>query len=216
MRDPDFQIFVDKFGEACSSEHAPRATIEKYRQILPAALITIWENEGWCSYADGRFWTVDPDEYAHLAGMWLEGTPLPSIDRYHVIARSAFGSLYGWGERNNRRITIICAEGRIVALADRIGVPAEHADIALLSFFAMVGRDLFDFEDESGQFMFERALQTLGALDKTEMYGFESALSLGGRAKLENLKKVNLDVHLTLLREFSAPRVPLLRMGSAS
>jgi len=211
-----FQIFIRNLGEATASERVPRDRIEKYRGILPPALLKIWEEEGWCSYADGLMWTVDPNEYSHLAGMWLQGTPFETLDRYHIIARSAFGDLYVWGERTGWRITIGCPAGQIFALADKVATPVEDPDIAVLSFFAGLKRHLFDFRDDAEQFLFQRARESLGALNKNEMYGFEPALSLGGRAVLENLRKVNLDVHLTLLREFSAPAVPPMKMGSDS
>jgi hypothetical protein len=56
--------------------------------------------------------------------------------------------------------------------------------------------------------LFERALHTLGPLSSTEMYGFEPALVAGGRMALEHLKKVNLDVHLTILRQLAPPKIP--------
>jgi hypothetical protein len=40
------------------------------------------------------------------------------------------------------------------------------------------------------------------------MYGFEPALVAGGRMALEHLKKVNLDVHLTILRQLAPPKIP--------
>lgn len=212
MRDESFELFIDTFGEACSTERAPRASIEKYRQILPPALLTIWEDEGWCCYADGLFWTVNPDEYARLASMWIKGTPYESIDRYHIIARNAFGNLYAWGERNNQNITIDCAGGWIMGLADKVAVPYGNPDLMLQTFFATINPRLLDLKDESDQPLFHSALKTLGALDKTEMYGFEPALLLGGDVALKNIRKVNLDVHLTLLRGFAAPSVPLLEM----
>ena len=215
MRDESFQIFVEAMGEASSSEAVPRTSLDKYREILPPSLLTIWQEEGWCSYSNGLFWTADPDEYAHLVDMWLEDTPLASADRYHMIGRSAFGALYLWGEKNNRSVTVCCAPGYIIAMADEINVPARDADIALLSFFALTNRVYCDMRDGSGEYLFDRALKQLGPLDKTQMYGFEPALSLGGRLRLENLNKVNLDVHLTILRELSAPSMPYLDTGGA-
>ena len=40
------------------------------------------------------------------------------------------------------------------------------------------------------------------------MYGFEPAIILGGKMQLENLAKLKLDVHLTILRQLAAPTMP--------
>ena len=40
------------------------------------------------------------------------------------------------------------------------------------------------------------------------MYGFEPAIVLGGKMRLENLRKVKLDQHLTILRQLAAPTMP--------
>jgi hypothetical protein len=40
------------------------------------------------------------------------------------------------------------------------------------------------------------------------MYGFELAIVLGGKMRLENLVKVKIDQHLTILRQLAAPTLP--------
>ncbi|MNR02129.1 hypothetical protein D3C85_1179700 [compost metagenome] len=40
------------------------------------------------------------------------------------------------------------------------------------------------------------------------MYGFEPALVLGGSATLKNLRRLKLDPHLLILREFDTPTLP--------
>lgn len=62
-------------------------------------LLSIWRDEGWAGYGNGRFWLVNPDEYEHIKDAWLEETPLANLDTFHVIARSAFGDLYLCGEK---------------------------------------------------------------------------------------------------------------------
>lgn len=94
MRSEDFEVFIDEFGEATFKHEVPQAAIEKWQGVLPAQLLHYWKTEGWCGYADGLFWTVDPDEYEDVVEDWLADTPLAGVDRFHAIARSAFGSLY--------------------------------------------------------------------------------------------------------------------------
>ena len=58
-------------------------------------------------------------------------------------------------------------------------------------------------EDNLGEFLFESALKKLGPVGPCEMSGFEPALVLGGAVSLNNLAKLNLEVHLTILPDGS-------------
>ncbi|QIB07218.1 DUF1851 domain-containing protein [Pseudomonas fluorescens] len=201
MRDEDFECFIRIMGEATSYRQVPDSQIAKYRGVLPDALLTYWQKEGWCGYANGLFWTVDPDDYKHLLDLWLAGTEFSQIDNYHVIARSAFGTLYAWGEKYNQKIIVSCPTGSIVALMNKLKVPNKDPDLAIQTFFAMSDKERYNLEDAQGEFLFERALEKLGALDEREVYGFEPALFVGGTASLGHLVKCDLDVHLTILRQ---------------
>jgi len=55
---------------------------------------------------------------------------------------------------------------------------------------------------------FGSARVKLGPLEPHEIYGFEPAIVLGGKVLLENLAKVNANVHLTILRQFADPELP--------
>ncbi|WP_413792254.1 T6SS immunity protein Tdi1 domain-containing protein [Pseudomonas sp. N4] len=84
---------------------------------------------------------------------------------------------------------------------NKLKTPNKDPDLALQTFFAMSDKERYDLEDHQGEFLFERALEKLGALDEREVYGFEPALFFGGTASLDQLVKCNLEVHLTILRQ---------------
>lgn len=63
-------------------------------------------------------------------------------------------------------------------------------------------------DDEGGKPLFARARMLLGPLESDEMYGFEPALVAGGRMRLENLRRLKLDQHLSILRQIAAPVMP--------
>lgn len=199
MRDEFIQLLIGNLGEAGSRRDVPQSSIEKYRARLPDALLRYWQEEGWCSYADGLFWIVDPEPHQEILDMWLHGTELAHIDKYHVIARNAFGSLYAWGERYQRMITVSSLAGGIVALKNQLQKVNPNPDQALGIFLATSRKDSLDFDDEQGKALFQRALVKLGAVGENEMYAFEPALCIGGKADLEHLVKLNLDVHLMIL-----------------
>ncbi|KIP95786.1 MULTISPECIES: GAD-like domain-containing protein [Pseudomonas] len=199
MRDEFFQSFIDNLGEANSHRQVPSSSVEKYRSILPGSLLGYWREEGWCSYADGLFWIVNPDSYKATLDSWLQGSGLDEIDNYHVIARDAFGSLYAWGERYQRKITISSLAGGIVALKSQLQKPNPQPARALGIFLGSISRESLDFEDNHGKPLFRRALMKLGPVGENEMYAFEPALCIGGKADLEHMVKLNMDVHLTIL-----------------
>lgn len=209
MRDEDFEVFIEEFGEATDRVEVPVTAIEKWRGKLPDQLLTYWKEEGWCGYAKGLFWTVDPDEYEDLIDEWLEGSKLGELDSYHVIARSAFGDLYVCGEKTGRSVTVACPLNKISVLPKGLKPKTkEDLDLSISSFFSSSDLSRFNLKDESGKPLFDRVLAKLGPLEQDEIYGFEPALVLGGKMRLENLAKLKLDVHLTILRQLAAPTIP--------
>ena len=209
MRDEYFEYFISKFGKATSHVAIPPADIEKWRGKIPEQLLNYWAEEGWCSYANGLLWTVNAEDYEDLVDEWLADTPLEQIDSFHAFARSAFGNLYICGERSGANVTICCALNAISAVAKSLTPKSdEKKNSSIRSFFAASSLSDFDLKDEQGAPLFDRAFAKFGALESDEVYGFEPALVLGGKIRLENLKKLKLDAHLTILRQLSAPTLP--------
>ncbi|MEC6746417.1 GAD-like domain-containing protein [Pseudomonas qingdaonensis] len=202
MKDAFLEMFIEAMGEPANQRPVPAESIAQYRGRLPDKLLEYWQEQGWGSYADGLFWLVNPHDYQHLLDMWLQGTEFEKLDTYHVIGRTAFGDLYAWGETYGRKLIVLCAYNRVYAMSSEKNVPCSNPDLELQSFLSMVEREDFDMEDADGEFLFERALQALGPLGEQELYGFEPALVMGGKAVLGNLRKLQLDVHLTILRQF--------------
>lgn len=208
MRDEDFEVFIDEFGEASQRTVVPATSLDAWQGKLPDQLLKYWKEEGWCSYANGLFWTVDPAQYEDLVDEWLHDTFLEQIDVFHVIARSAFGELFLWGRRTGGSVTISCATNSIICLPSNLKRELDDPDFYVKTFFSNKSLDRCDLDDESGQPLFRRALAKLGPLEADEVYGFEPALVLGGKMRLENLFKLKLDVHLTILRQLASPTLP--------
>lgn len=212
MRDRDFSDFVAEFGEATARAEVAHDAIKQWQGRLPDQLLRYWQDEGWSAYSDGLFWTVNPGDYEDLVDEWLADTGLDEIDSFHVIARTAFGDLYLCGERTGRSVNVACNINAIFAMrSDLVTLSREKLDLQIRRFF-WLDKSSCDCKDESGEPLFERALATLGPLAADEMYGFEPALVLGGKMHLENLRKVKLDQHLTILRQLAAPSLPMSRL----
>ncbi|TMU28891.1 DUF2169 domain-containing protein [Halomonas sp. ATBC28] len=70
------------------------------------------------------------------------------------------------------------------------------------------GDELMILTDMSEKPLFTQALKKLGPLRPDEVYGFEPALVAGGEWSVNNLAKLNLDIHLTILRQMAPPEIP--------
>ncbi|WP_321930435.1 GAD-like domain-containing protein [Paraburkholderia guartelaensis] len=201
MTDELFDAFIQKFGRGKTRQQVPESALSRYRGVLPDRLLKIWREEGWSSYGDGLVWIVDPQAYEGIVDMWLRDTPVAGIDKYHVIARTAFGDLFLWGEATGPKITLSCLLHTLVFLPGKVEQRVENADRALGIFFATLSRAGCDKDN-----LFKRALKHLGPLGPEDMYGFEPALIAGGEMSLDHLRKVDLDVHLSILRQLGAPQ----------
>ena len=207
MRDEDFAFFISEFGEAQVRREVPDDAVQRWQGRLPDKLLEYWKLEGWSGYANGLFWTVNPDEYEDLVDDWLEGSPLEQVDAFHVIARSGLGLLYLCGEQTGCGVRIDSTLHAIFAHDLKRKSRAE-LEQRLPWFFSNLEPKANDLKDARREPLFARALAALGPLADDEMYGFEPALILGGEMVLERLRKVKLHPHLTILRQLAPPTMP--------
>lgn len=192
--DEDFEYFLEKMGPAFDKQHVPPSSIDRFRGKLPDQLLEYWQEHGWCGYADGLFWTVNPQEYEPVLEAWIGDTPFMEQDAYHIIARSAFGALYFWGERTGYALKLSAIGSYVVPHSP----PITSLEKEIQMFFGGRDRKGNDFDN-----LFAPALKKLGRLKHDEMYGFVPALALGGPATLDHLQKVKAVEHLVLLAQLS-------------
>ncbi|WP_198118309.1 GAD-like domain-containing protein [Massilia rhizosphaerae] len=194
--DEDFAGFLSGFGPAIDRRYVPPSSIDRYRGKLPDQLLSYWEEHGWCGYAEGLFWTVDPQEYDPVLEAWIGDTAFMEQDAYHLIARSAFGELYFWGEKTGNSLSIFAPGSYCIPRESRF--VGEKMDFGMRLFFGALSRQANDFAD-----LFTPALKKLGRLKPDEMYGFVPALALGGTSTLGHLQKVKAVEHLVLLAQLA-------------
>jgi len=204
-----FSYFFDErgFGPAEKTQEVSAHILTHYKGKLPDLLLKYWELYGWSRYGKGLFWLVDPSAYEPVLKVWLRGTPFLAQDSYYVIARSAFGRLFLWGTRSGQSLKIDSAWGQIFPKDSTPAMREGRVDRLVESFLMVQKKESLDFEDFQQKLLFERALANLGPLSAEEMYGFEPALALGGRAELKNLRRVDAITHLTLLAELGERKI---------
>ena len=87
---------LDKFLQTRGPEvdciPASDEIVLQYQEKLPHILIDHWKKNGWCGYAKGFLWIVNPGDFDEVLSEWLE----PEYERAIVFARTAFGCLYFW------------------------------------------------------------------------------------------------------------------------
>jgi len=207
--DADFQYFYEKegFGPADHTQLVPAEKIHRFRGKLPDQLLKYWEMYGWSGYGSGRLWVVDPDVYEPVMRAWLANTPFLEQDLFYVIARGAFGRLFLWGTRSGPSIEINSPWGTIFPRDNSVAIRAGRADTILRYFFSKFTKERLDQQDSLRRPLFERAVKALGPLLPNEMYGFEPALVLGGKADLKNLNRVDAVQHLTILAQLGDRKI---------
>jgi len=191
-----YEYFLEELGPALERREVPIFSIEKYAEKLPQQLLNQWRTHGWSGYAEGLFWTVNPEEYQDLITAWLDDSGIPDSRFYHTIARSAFGDLYLWHEKAGNWLNLTIPYARFHTTKPSVG--KYNFDKVIEVFFVAQSREDNDFDD-----LFENALRTLGPLQPDEMYGFVPALALGGPADLKHLQKLKTIEHLTFLSQLA-------------
>ncbi|EPM53173.1 hypothetical protein A262_20144 [Pseudomonas syringae pv. actinidiae ICMP 19073] len=196
MMDEHYAFFLKKFGPAKERREVPASSIAKYKHRLPDQLLDYWADHGWTGYGDGLFWTVNPQDYQSIISNWIPNTELDQTEKYHVIARGAFGVLYVWSEKGGHCLNISSYAGRYYFFTNPF--TGEKLELGAQVFFSSLSPAYNDLSD-----LFKPALEKLGPLKSDEMYGFVPALVLGGPMELKNLQKVKTIEHLTFLSQLS-------------
>ncbi|WP_279625511.1 T6SS immunity protein Tdi1 domain-containing protein [Xenorhabdus beddingii] len=75
------------------------------------------------------------------------------------------------------------------------------------SFFGIKSNDGLDLKGNTKKGFFSCAVEKYGPLNENEIFGFEPAIILGGEIKLENVRKLDMHIHLDILRQFADPDI---------
>lgn len=209
MVDKNYEYFYrdEGFGPSMDQRAVDDSKLRRYESKLPSRLLEYWREYGFAGYGEGLFWMTDPDEYALVLEQWIKGTPFDGTDKYHVIGRTAFGKLFIWGEKTGPCMKILPAWAMIFPRSTPTPIAPEEADFLIATWLSGMDKENLDEMDENEDPLFKRALRTLGKLEVDEIYGFVPALSIGGAARLDHLRRVKAIEHLTLLAHLGPPQV---------
>ncbi len=203
----DLDFLLKQRGKPTASVSVAQEELVRWQGILPNRLLFFWQKLGWCSFADGLLWLVNPDDYTGMVDMWLEGTKYKDIDTFHCIARTAFGKMIVYGEKNKRTMKIMPQHATIWVDDKKVVRPQKCGDIDISVVLGFSDDEDFDIEDINGNLLYPQAVKKLGKLEDNEIYAFEPFLLLlqDEQHTIDYLTKVRMDAQLYLLRETFEP-----------
>jgi hypothetical protein len=158
-------------------------TINKYKDIVGTDVVEIWEKYGFGTTFNGYLKIIDPDEYQEL----LEETYIMPFDDIPVF-------ITGMGD-------IIACDSR----GNFVIVDYRHQRIKILWTQKKIRWNFFEedyYQDRYWQWdPYFEAVEKYGEPAYNECFGYEPLLSLGGKESVDNLRKVNYEVHITIMAE---------------
>lgn len=179
-----FEHFKSVHGPGMDCRKVSEETIARYNNLLPAALLEHWRVSGWCSYADGLLWVIDPEELNDPLAEWL-GTD--AVDAYAIV-RTAFGDIIYW---NGEALFYLDIREGIVTELGR--------NVEVLFYYTLCKNEYLDAVIDRK--LFRQALPLLGKPEADECYAFVPAVQLGGPGTLESLQRVKTREHLSILAQ---------------
>ena len=173
----------DLFKEYKKESKVDSKIINKYKEIIPVELLSIWEVYGFGSILNGDLKIVNPEEYQSVVDM--------SYFRANIaipIMITGFGDIITW-EKNEYVSIIKYKNGTFDIILKRF----KH-------FFNCLQDDYF-VEKYLELNKYSEAVKKYGELDYYECFGYVPLLGLGGSEKVENLKKVKIKEHIELITQ---------------
>lgn len=178
-----FKKFQERHGLPKQSCVVPATTINNYQSLLPNLLIDEWKEFGWCSYAKGLIWLVNPDDFKDILEEWKI-----DFESSFVFARTSFGDMLLWDTERVKYISVLYKD--IFNLSESLSV---IFDITLCDQNYL--EDVLDIK------LHNEAVKKLGILEYDQCYAFEPALALGGSGNIETIRKAKLREYLYLLSQ---------------
>lgn len=178
-----FEPFLTQCGPLQHKKEFNQNSLDQLKDLLPHDLLTLL-SQGEGNYMNGYLWIVDPLHYQDTLEEVYTPVEHPSI----CFARDAFGGLYIW--EGESIVYINVRHGNSTVIGRKIGV-----------FFNKIITDWEYLSEELHLENFYPAKETLGDLSFDECYGYVPLPGLGGSEKVENLQKVKIKEHISLISQ---------------
>jgi hypothetical protein len=179
-----FSRFFEKHPVIGEAKVTDVSLLSDYAAIVPNELMTFWQSHGFGSYMNGFLKIIDPKEYE----IFMRETYDVFLEPATVFGATAFADLLIW-------------EGDCVKQINyRTGSTKIHGDSIAAFFNLRLARwDIVELSMQAKQF--RPAVERLGEPAFDECFAYVPALALGGSEKVENIQKVKLREHLSILSQ---------------
>jgi hypothetical protein len=179
-----YDRFLQKHPNLNVVDRATEDQLRKYEGFLPTEMLLFWQEFGFGTFMNGYLKVVNPESYQGFMLSSYEVFMEPAI----VIGATAFADLIIW-------------EGDCVKQINyRKGSTEIHGD-RITDFFNLILARWDIVAETMDAAQFNPALQRLGECAYDECYAYVPALALGGSEKVENLEKVKLREHISILSQ---------------
>lgn len=178
---------IELFKNSIKHADVPEEIIEKYRGKVSDDIISLWKEYGFCTTEDGYYKLVNPDDYVDILGeiYKLEDDEDPVVVMVTGMADIIIYEIYD----NHGQFIYIDLRHQKCGGVGRDRIPARRLKTV-------------DFRHTILSWgLYEDAVEKLGVPAYDECFGYEPLVSLGGKEKLENLRKVNLLIHLDIVSQ---------------
>ena len=157
--------------------------VAKYESVLPAQLLQLWQEYGLGTMVDGYLKIVNPDDYAEV----LEEAYKSVYKNPVVMFTTGMSDLIVW--ENNYTILLNLRYG--ISKVIESGFQYFLEDVYDMDFIS---------EELKGENYF-KAKQRLGEIAYDACFGYVPLLGLGGAEKVENLQKVKIKEHISIIAQ---------------
>jgi hypothetical protein len=182
-----YSLFTNKFKKKRTPYEAVDGQVfELYKKKVSEEFALFMKEEGFCSYLDGLFTTVNPITYKVV----MEEFRM-NVDMVMPLLKNGFGDIIFFDGVSTRILYASYNEKHV------LGSPSD----AVKMLYAMRITEA-DFQNAFlKKKLFNKAVKEYGGLAPDETFGFVPAIPLGGEEKLEHIEKVKTLEYLSILSQ---------------
>ena len=182
-----FKKFFIKYKSYKIEEKVEKKLIDNYKNKLPEELLDFWKHYGFGTYMDGYLKIINPDEYQNSLNESYKNS-----DNEIVFAITSFSDYLVWTGDSIRLIKFRYGTYNII-----------ENDDDMTWFFDMDLADDSYIRDNLFMKNYGLAKEKLGELAYDECYGYVPILAAGGAEKIENLQKVKIKEHISIIAQLA-------------
>ncbi|WP_024480405.1 T6SS immunity protein Tdi1 domain-containing protein [Cellulophaga baltica] len=183
-----FKVFFAKYPNFKIEQKVHEKLISDFKGKLPDELLKFWAEFGFGVYMDEFLKIINPNEYQDS----LNESYINPNNTEIVFAITAFGDYLVWTGDAIRLIKFRYGSYNIIENDDDMTwfFDMDLADDAYAS-------DIFKIQ------IYKETFSLLGSLAFDECYGYVPILAAGGAEKVENVEKVKIIEHLSIITQFT-------------